>query len=56
MILTEALIDALTLIAADFENVTSAYGVTGVTDELLDALKACGAKRVLFATIKLVHD
>ena len=49
VILTEALIDALTFIAAGYDSVTSAYGVTGVTDELLDALKTCGAKRVLIA-------
>lgn len=49
VIVCEALIDALTFIAAGYENVTSAYGVHGVTDELLAALQSCGAKRVLIA-------
>jgi DNA primase catalytic core len=49
VILCEALIDALTFIAAGYDHVTSAFGVTGVTDELLEALKTCGAKRVLIA-------
>jgi len=49
VILGEALIDALTFVAAGFENVTSAFGVNGVTDELLAALKDCGCRRVLIA-------
>jgi DNA primase catalytic core len=49
VILCEALIDALTFVAAGYENVTSAYGVNGVTDELLAALGECGCRRVLIA-------
>jgi DNA primase catalytic core len=49
VILCEALIDALSFVAAGIENVTSAYGVNGVTDELLAVLTECGAKRVLIA-------
>jgi DNA primase catalytic core len=49
IILCEALIDALTFWSAGYRNVTSCYGVNGVTDELLAALKACGAQRILIA-------
>jgi DNA primase/post-segregation antitoxin (ccd killing protein)/DNA-binding transcriptional ArsR family regulator len=49
VILCEALIDALTFWAAGYHNVTSCYGVNGMTDELLAALKACGAQRILIA-------
>jgi DNA primase len=49
VILCEALIDALTFVAAGFDNVTSGYGVHGVTDEILAALKDCGCRRVLIA-------
>jgi DNA primase len=49
IILCEALIDALTFWAAGYRNVTSCYGVNGMTDELLGALKTCGAQRVLIA-------
>jgi DNA primase len=49
VILCEALIDALTFWAAGFRNVTSCYGVNGMTDELLGALKSCGAQRILIA-------
>jgi DNA primase/post-segregation antitoxin (ccd killing protein) len=49
VILCEALIDALTFWCAGFENVTSAYGVEGFTDEILAALKAHGIERVLIA-------
>ncbi len=38
VILTEALIDAMTFWCAGYRNVTSAYGVEGVTDELLALL------------------
>ena len=47
VILCEALIDALTFWVAGYHNVTSCYGVNGMTDELLAALKACGARRIL---------
>jgi DNA primase catalytic core len=49
VILCEALIDALTFWAAGYHNVTSCYGVNGMTDELLATLKACGAQRILIA-------
>ena len=49
IILCEALIDALTFWAAGYRNVTSCYGVNGCTDELLAALMACGAQRILIA-------
>ena len=49
VILCEALIDALTFWNAGFRNVTSCYGVNGLTDELLAALKQCGAQRILLA-------
>jgi DNA primase len=49
LIVCEALIDALTFWCAGLRNVTSAYGVEGVTDELIDAIKAAGVARVLIA-------
>ena len=49
IILCEALIDAMTFWSAGYRNVTSCYGVNGMTDELLAALKSCGAQRVLVA-------
>ena len=49
LIVCEALIDALTFWCAGYRNVTSAYGVEGVTDELIEAIKASGAARVLIA-------
>jgi DNA primase len=49
IILCEALIDAMTFWAAGFRNVTSCYGVNGLTEELLGALKSCGAQRILIA-------
>jgi DNA primase len=49
IILCEALIDALTFWAAGYRNVTSCYGVNGMTDELLATLKTCGAQRILIA-------
>jgi DNA primase len=49
VILCEALIDAMTFWAAGYRNVTSCYGVNGMTDELLGALKSCGAERILIA-------
>lgn len=48
-ILCEALIDALTFWCAGYRNVTSAYGVEGVTDELIDAIAAAKIARVLIA-------
>ena len=49
LIVCEALIDALTFWCAGLRNVTSAYGVEGVTDELVKAIKASGIKRALIA-------
>lgn len=49
VILCEALLDALTFWCAGFRNVTSAYGVHGFTDELLQALVTGGVRRVRIA-------
>jgi DNA primase len=49
VIVCEALLDALTFWSAGYRNVTSCYGVNGFTEELLGALKTCGAQRVLIA-------
>jgi hypothetical protein len=49
IILCEALIDAMTFWAAGYRNVTSCYGVNGMTEELLGALKSSGAQRILIA-------
>ncbi|MHB8815809.1 MAG: CHC2 zinc finger domain-containing protein [Steroidobacteraceae bacterium] len=49
VILCEAILDALTFWAAGYRNVTSCFGVNGLTEELVASLKACGAERVLIA-------
>ncbi len=49
VILCEALLDALTFWCAGYRHVTSAFGVSGFTDELLAALIANGTQRVLIA-------
>jgi len=49
IILTEALIDALTFWCAGFRNVTSAYGVEGFTEDHLSAIRRYGTQRVLIA-------
>jgi DNA primase len=49
IILCEALIDALTFWCAGYRNVTSGYGVEGFTDELREAMKEHGVKKVLIA-------
>ena len=49
IILCEALIDALTFWCAGYRNVTSAYGIEGFTDEMLDAFQRHGIQRVLIA-------
>ena len=51
VILCEALLDALTFLAAGFANVTSIYGTEGFTDELFEALKRRKVQRV-----KLAYD
>jgi DNA primase catalytic core len=49
VILTEALIDAMTFWCAGYSNVTAAYGVEGLTEDHLAAFKRCGVRRVLIA-------
>jgi hypothetical protein len=49
VILTEALIDAMTFWCAGYRNVTAAYGVEGLTDDHLAAFKRHGVRRVLIA-------
>ena len=49
VILTEALIDAMTFWCAGYRNATAAYGVEGLTDDHLAAFKRCGVQRVLIA-------
>lgn len=49
IILCEALIDALTFWCAGYRNVTSAYGIEGFTDEMVDAFRRHGTRRVLIA-------
>jgi len=49
MILCESLIDALTFWCAGYRNVTSAYGINGLTKEIIDALAGHNIKRVLIA-------
>lgn len=49
LILCESLIDALTFWKHGFHNVTSAYGVTGLTDELVQALEKSEIERVFMA-------
>ena len=51
VIICEALLDALTFMAAGFANVTSIYGTEGFTDELFEALKRKKVQRV-----KLAYD
>lgn len=51
VILCEALLDALTFVAAGFANVTTIYGTEGFTDELFEALKRKKVQRV-----KLAYD
>jgi len=49
VILTEALIDAMTFWCAGYRNVTAAYGVEGLTEDHLAAFKRCGVQRILIA-------
>ena len=49
VIVCEAPIDALTWWCAGFTNVTTAYGVDGFTDDMLDAIKGHGIERVVIA-------
>ncbi|WP_459208610.1 CHC2 zinc finger domain-containing protein [Erwinia tracheiphila] len=49
VILCESLIDAMSFWVAGLRNVTAAYGVNGVTDEMRQAFRAHGVKQVLIA-------
>ena len=49
VILTEALIDAMTFWVAGYRNVTAAYGTSGFTDDHLAAFRAHDIRRVLVA-------
>jgi DNA primase catalytic core len=49
VILTEALIDAMTFWCAGYRNVTAAYGVEGLTEDHLATFKRLGVRRVLIA-------
>lgn len=49
VILTEALIDAMTFWCAGYRHVTAAYGAEGLTEDHLAAFKRCGVQRVLIA-------
>jgi DNA primase catalytic core len=49
VILTESLIDALTLWCAGFRHVTAAYGTEGFTADHAEALQRFGTRRVLLA-------
>ena len=49
IILTESILDALSLISLSFENVQSLYGTNGLTDEHLSLLKADRVRTVILA-------
>jgi DNA primase catalytic core len=49
IILTEAIIDALSLVAMGLENVQACYGTGGFTDEHLEALRADRVKTLIVA-------
>ena len=49
VIVCEALLDALTFWAHGFTQVTSGYGIEGVTEEILEAIVSSGAKVVKIA-------
>jgi len=49
MILCESLIDAMTFWCAGYRNVTSAYGINGLTEDIITALSSHNIKRVLIA-------
>jgi hypothetical protein len=49
LILTESVIDGVTLWVNGFTNVTCSYGVNGFTQDHLEAMKAYGTNRVLIA-------
>ncbi|MEO8378860.1 MAG: CHC2 zinc finger domain-containing protein [Acidobacteriota bacterium] len=49
IILCESIIDALTFWLHGFRNVVPAFGVNGFTEEMFEAMRACGTTRVLIA-------
>ncbi|MGN6187005.1 MAG: toprim domain-containing protein [Thermoanaerobaculia bacterium] len=49
IVLCESIIDALTFWVSGIRNVIAAFGVNGFTDEMFEAMKACGTTRVLIA-------
>ncbi|MFN7043159.1 MAG: CHC2 zinc finger domain-containing protein [Acidovorax temperans] len=49
VILTEALIDAMTFWCAGYAHVTAAYGVEGFTEDHIATFQRCGVRRVLIA-------
>ena len=49
MILCESLIDAMTFWCAGYRNVTCAYGINGLTEDIVTALSSHNIKRVLIA-------
>jgi len=49
IILCESIIDALTFWVHGFRNVVPAFGVNGFSEEMFEAMKACGTTRVLIA-------
>lgn len=49
VILTEALIDAMTFWCAGYTHVTAAYGVEGFTEDHIATFQRCGVRRVLIA-------
>jgi DNA primase catalytic core len=49
IILCESIIDALTFWIHGFRNVIPAFGVNGFTEEMFEAMKACGTTRVSIA-------
>lgn len=49
VILCEALVDAMTFWCAGFRNVTAVWGVEGLTEDLLGAMREHGVERVLIA-------
>jgi DNA primase len=49
IILTEALIDAVTFWCVGYRNVTASYGVEGFTDDHLAAFQRCATSRILIA-------
>ena len=49
VIVCEALIDAMSFWCAGYRNVTAAYGVEGLTEEMLELFRRNGSERVLIA-------